>query len=98
MNVRSVNRTHSEKLHSNLARMSVVRTTTSTLESDNLQGLHGCQMVTVVSNRGVWMAHFWESYTNGKPNTDSVSKRYGIAAFDERMTDFLRGVTVRQAQ
>ncbi|KAK4236579.1 hypothetical protein C8A03DRAFT_35518 [Achaetomium macrosporum] len=28
-------------------------------------GLHGCTMVTLVSKRAVWMAHYWESYSNG---------------------------------
>lgn len=25
-------------------------------------GLHGCTVVTLVSKRGVWMAHFWQGY------------------------------------
>lgn len=25
-------------------------------------GLHGCTVITLVSNRGVWMAHFWQGY------------------------------------
>ncbi|KAH0282138.1 hypothetical protein M436DRAFT_86613 [Aureobasidium namibiae CBS 147.97] len=57
-------------------------------------GLHGCQVVTVVSKRAVWMAHFWESYTNGKPNRVEISPRSGITAFDERMIYFLTGRSV----
>ncbi|KAK0104903.1 hypothetical protein ONS95_005168 [Cadophora gregata] len=25
-------------------------------------GLHGCTMLTIISKRAVWMAHFWEAY------------------------------------
>ncbi|PTB38227.1 hypothetical protein M441DRAFT_29613 [Trichoderma asperellum CBS 433.97] len=30
------------------------------------RGVHGCQVIVVVSDRAVWMTHLWESYSNGK--------------------------------
>ncbi|KAK5731517.1 hypothetical protein LTR17_011315 [Elasticomyces elasticus] len=55
-------------------------------------GLHGCTMVAVMSRRGCWMAHFWESYSNGKSGEeqDSVPNR----VFQERVIDFLTGTAV----
>ncbi|KAK4505420.1 hypothetical protein PRZ48_003383 [Zasmidium cellare] len=41
------------------------------------RGLHGCTMVAVISNRGVWMAQFWESYSNSDgegANHDTVDQ------------------------
>ncbi|THX03630.1 hypothetical protein D6D13_07585 [Aureobasidium pullulans] len=39
-------------------------------------------------------AHFWESYTNGKPNAVGTDDSDSITAFDERMIFFLRNQPV----
>ncbi|KAL1797005.1 hypothetical protein ACET3X_005545 [Alternaria dauci] len=39
-------------------------------------GLHGCTMVTIVSKRAVYMAHFWETYsTHGEDTVTGVSRQ-----------------------
>ncbi|RYP20713.1 hypothetical protein DL765_002663 [Monosporascus sp. GIB2] len=50
-------------------------------------GLHGCTMVAIISKRGVWMAHFWEIYSNGAQGVDSTRN----AAFRERVLDAMQG-------
>ncbi|KAK6076208.1 hypothetical protein SCUP234_07376 [Seiridium cupressi] len=55
-------------------------------------GIHGCTVVTLVSQRAVWMAHYWESYSHGKPNKDSPATD---PAFQERVIWQLQGRIVR---
>ncbi|KAH7317127.1 hypothetical protein B0I35DRAFT_434610 [Stachybotrys elegans] len=56
-------------------------------------GLHGCTVLAVVSNRGVWMAHFWEVYSNGDWDFDSgpFDPNFYIEAFRDRVIRFMRG-------
>ncbi|CZT24264.1 uncharacterized protein RCC_09983 [Ramularia collo-cygni] len=40
------------------------------------KGLHGCTMLTVVSKRAVYMAHFWETYsTHGDDDIDDANSK-----------------------
>ncbi|KAK4194710.1 hypothetical protein QBC40DRAFT_318421 [Triangularia verruculosa] len=56
--------------------------------------MHGCTAVVVVSTRGVWMTHFWESYSNGKDEEGNNLVHRGDPAFNQRVLMFLRGQTV----
>ncbi|KAM5448709.1 hypothetical protein MaudCBS49596_005215 [Microsporum audouinii] len=53
-------------------------------------GLHGCTMVTLISNRAVWQAHFWEPYSHGSPSEDTTRN----AAFTGRVLRALTGEEV----
>ncbi|USW46748.1 hypothetical protein Slin15195_G000670 [Septoria linicola] len=63
--------------------------------------LHGCTVVTIVSRRAVWMAHFWEEYSHGTVEYDEdtideeqiQAQQDDLPAFRERILDFIRGVT-----
>ncbi|KAK3326737.1 hypothetical protein B0H66DRAFT_600847 [Apodospora peruviana] len=55
------------------------------------QGLHGCTMMTIVSNRAVYMAHYWESYTT---NDNDVITGNDLRLWEERVLDSIRGATV----
>ncbi|KAK5127398.1 hypothetical protein LTR85_006737 [Meristemomyces frigidus] len=52
---------------------------------------HGCTMLTVVSQRAVWTAHFWEVYTTGV-GTDDLPK-YDVL-WKERVLDAIQGQMV----
>jgi len=61
--------------------------------------IHGCTTITLVSNRAVWMAHFWETYSNrvrsdpinGDENSDKPPDH---PVFVERILMFIRGEEV----
>ncbi|KAF2734822.1 hypothetical protein EJ04DRAFT_512249 [Polyplosphaeria fusca] len=57
-------------------------------------GIHGCMTVMLVSNRAVWAAHFWESYSHGKPNLDTPATE---PAFVDRVLKFIKGEEVKNA-
>jgi hypothetical protein len=57
-------------------------------------GMHGCTAVIVVSTRGVWMTHLWESFSNGKDAEGNKKVDRGDPAFNQRVLMFLRGQTV----
>ncbi|KAL5345277.1 hypothetical protein ACLOAV_009647 [Pseudogymnoascus australis] len=56
--------------------------------------MHGCTTIVVTSNRGVWMTHLWESYSNGKDENGEHLTNAGDPAFNQRVLMFLRGQTV----
>ncbi|KAK4447781.1 hypothetical protein QBC34DRAFT_449960 [Podospora aff. communis PSN243] len=56
--------------------------------------MHGCTAVIVTSIRGVWMTHFWESYSNGKDENEDNFVHRGDPVFNQRVLMFLRGQTV----
>ncbi|KAL2116487.1 hypothetical protein VTJ04DRAFT_8655 [Mycothermus thermophilus] len=49
-------------------------------------GLHGCTQVTLVSRRAVWMAHYWESYSLGKPEPKVLEEMTADQFYDWRDT------------
>jgi hypothetical protein len=50
------------------------------------------QTVTLVSNRAVWMAHFWESYSHRGANDEHPKDEYATdPLFVERILYFIRG-------
>jgi hypothetical protein len=54
-------------------------------------GIHGCQTITLISNRGVWMAHYWERYSNGNPEKDTPATE---GFFLDRVIKHITGVPV----
>ncbi|KAF2117936.1 hypothetical protein BDV96DRAFT_644273 [Lophiotrema nucula] len=63
-------------------------------------GIHGCTTITLVSNRAVWMAHFWETYSMRiredkkdctKENSDEPVDHPVVV---ERILEFIRGNAV----
>lgn len=54
-------------------------------------GLHGCTMMAIVSNRAVYMAHYWEGYTISNEDSLAGDDR---TLWEERVLDSIRGVKV----
>ncbi len=58
-------------------------------------GIHGCTVAVLVSNRAVWMAHFWETYSHATRKSDgewdNLDTPKDAPAFVDRVLKFIRG-------
>lgn len=58
------------------------------------QGVYGCTVVVLVSNRGVWASHLWEIYSSGTAQDELGADNANDPAFDDRVLKFMRGQAV----
>ncbi|KAK8144366.1 hypothetical protein G3M48_005894 [Beauveria asiatica] len=59
-------------------------------------GLTGCTVVVIASERAVWMAHFWQTYSNGPYRLTGEHDSLNDPVFTQRVLDHISGTRVRR--
>ncbi|KAM3513887.1 hypothetical protein MY11210_002515 [Beauveria gryllotalpidicola] len=57
-------------------------------------GLTGCTVVVIASERAVWMAHFWQTYSNGPFRLTGEHDAINDPVFTQRVLDHISGTPV----
>ncbi|KAM3508694.1 hypothetical protein MY10362_001058 [Beauveria mimosiformis] len=57
-------------------------------------GLTGCTVVAIASERAVWMAHFWQTYSNGPYRLTGEHDSINDPVFTQRVLDHISGTPV----
>ncbi|OAA35361.1 hypothetical protein BBO_08782 [Beauveria brongniartii RCEF 3172] len=57
-------------------------------------GLTGCTVVVIASERAVWMAHFWQTYSNGPYRETGEHDSINDPVFTQRVLDHISGTPV----